>query len=86
MTRNELITEWCKREGGKKEALNAPEARQALAKLRAIIGEDSGVDLYEVIAQKCAPKTKWKPYLAFTIHWPWVDGKPVKQRTKRAAK
>ena len=52
MTRNELITKWCAAEGGKVSALDAPQAREAYAKLRAIIAENFGVDLDDIIRNK----------------------------------
>lgn len=52
MTRNELLKKWCAAEGGKVSALNAPQSREAYAKLRRIIGEECGVDLDDIIREK----------------------------------
>lgn len=52
MTRNEFITKWCAAEGGKVSALDAPQAREAYAKARKIIGENFGVDLDDIIRQR----------------------------------
>lgn len=52
MTRNELLKKLCAAEGGKREALDAGQCREVLAKLRRIIGEDCGVDLDDIIRGK----------------------------------
>ncbi len=52
MTRNELIAKWCAAEGGKKSALDAPQAREAYAKLRAILIDYFSLDLNDVIARR----------------------------------
>lgn len=85
MTRNELITELCKREGGKRQALDAGQCREVLAKLRAIIGEEIGIDLYEAIQGRCIcidaaglTERKHDHYEAFPVY-AWRNGKPVKK-------
>lgn len=84
MTRNELIRKWCAAEGGKVSALNAPQAREAYAKLRAIIGEETGVDLDDILAWECCGLTAdtGEPFEAFRV-WPWRNGKPAKPARKR---
>jgi len=82
MTRNELITKWCAAEGGKVSALDAPQAREAYAKLRAIVGHETGVDLDDVINHRYAPGTKYCDYAAYRVHT-WSDGKPAKPARKR---
>lgn len=52
MTRNQLIAKWCVAEGGKVSALNAPQSREAYAKLRVIIAENFGVDLDDIVRQR----------------------------------
>lgn len=52
MTRNDLLRKWCDAEGGKKSALDAPQSREAYAKLRRIIAEEFGLDLDDVIREK----------------------------------
>lgn len=81
MTRNEFITELCKREGKKRQALDAGQAREVLAMMRAIIGEGTGVDLYEVITGKniCSGRTqRGLLYVGHRWHNLWRNGKPVK--------
>lgn len=52
MTRKQLLRMWCAAEGGKKSALDAPQSREAYAKLRRIIAENFGVDLDDIIREK----------------------------------
>lgn len=40
----------CEAEGGKRQALDAGQAREILAKMRHILGHHLGVDFYELIA------------------------------------
>lgn len=47
---NNFITVLCEAEGGKRQALDAGQAREVLAKIRRILGNSHGVDLYELIA------------------------------------
>lgn len=47
---NNFIALLCEAECGKRQALDAGQAREVLAKMRRIIGGDLGVDLYELIA------------------------------------
>ena len=83
MTRAELIRRWCEAEGGKKSALDAPQCREAYAKLRAIIGEWIGIDIEDVIEGRsiCMDmssfSTKHKHYEAFPVY-AWRGGKPKK--------
>lgn len=69
MTRNELITELCRAE--------------VLAKLRAIIGEETGVDLYELLEWKtvCLDLSAFARLGHFEALrvYPWRAGKPVKK-------
>lgn len=84
MTREELIGKWCAAEGGKKSALDAPQAREAWAKLRAIIGSECGIDLDDVINYRSlcldvsALSKKHERYEAFPVY-AWRNGKPVKK-------
>jgi len=86
MTRNELITKWCAAEGGKVSALDAPQAREAYAKLRVIIGENFGVDLDDIIASRaryCYCSKNSVARISFRTY-PWENGKPVKSSRKPA--
>lgn len=65
MTRNELLKKWCDAEGGKVSALNAPQSREAYAKLRRIIGETFGVDIDDVIRNRETGKI-------YTGHSAWI--------------
>lgn len=84
MTLNECVSELCRREGKKKIALDAGQAREVLARLREIIGEEVGIDLYDVIAAKSiyldmsVCSKKHGHYEAFPM-FPWSGGKPVKK-------
>ena len=83
MTRNELLKQWCAAEGGKKSALDWPQSKQCYAKLRQIIGEETGVDLDDVITWKCACidfgglSGASGHFEAFRTY-AWRNGKPVK--------
>lgn len=83
MTRKELLKKLCTAEGGKRQALDAGQCREVLAKLRCIIGEETGVDLDEIIAMKCVTidlaglSAKAEYFEAFQTH-AWRNGKPVK--------
>lgn len=83
MTRNELLSKWCAAEKGKKSALDAPQARECYAKLRQIIGEETGVDIDDIIAGKCLSlecsgiTAKADLFEAFRTY-AWRAGKPVK--------
>jgi len=87
MTRNELITKWCAAEGGKVSALDAPQAREAYAKLRKIIGYEVGIDLDDVIDGRsiCIDATgltrKASHFEAFPV-FAWRSGKPLKAARK----
>lgn len=78
MKRPELITEWCKREGKRKSALDAPQAREALSLLRDIIGERVGVDLYEIIEGKGVDGGRWDDKGTGTITFPYHRKWPTK--------
>lgn len=79
MTRNELITELCKREGGKRQAIDAGQAREVLAKLRAIIGEKTGVDLYDLLEWRTVCLDFANIHYEALRVYPWRGGKPVKK-------
>lgn len=81
MTRNELLKKLCAAEGGKRQALDAGQCREVLAKLRAIIGAEVGVDLDDIIAWKCIGLSldSGQRYEAFRVHL-WRNGKPARRK------
>jgi len=87
MKRDELLKKWCALEGGKVEALNWPQAKEAWASLRRIIGNERGIDIDDILEGRSiyldmgelAPKHHLAVYEAFPLY-AWSDGKPVKKR------
>jgi len=94
MTRNELLKKLCAAEGGKRQALDWPQAREAYAKLRVIIGENFGVDLDDIICGKEVCKIYTGRSAAIAYHYlpmspdgvhllPRRSRKPAKPARKR---
>ncbi|MCC6797691.1 MAG: hypothetical protein IT366_21440 [Candidatus Hydrogenedentes bacterium] len=91
MTRNELITKLCKEEGGKRQALDAGQGREVVAKLRRIIAENFGVDLDDIIRQReaCKIYTGHSAAIAYRYLPMGPDGVhllPKHKRTRKPAK
>lgn len=91
MTRNQLLELWCAAEGGKVSALNAPQSREAYAKLRRIIAENFGVDLDDIIRQRevCKIYTGHSAAIAYRYLPMGPDGVhllPKHKRTRKPAK
>ena len=82
MTRSQLLKELCKAEKGKRQCLDAGQAREVWAKLRGIIGASTGVDIEDIIEDRgvsmvWADNTPNDYYQAFPLHF-FKNGKPVK--------
>lgn len=83
MTRDALLKQWCRAEGGKKSALDAPQARECYAKLRTIIGHHTGVDIDDLIAGNTTSiSIECVDYEAARLYG-WKDGKPVSTKPFR---
>lgn len=94
MTRKQLLKLWCAAEGGKVSALNAPQSREAYAKLRRIIAENFGVDLDDIIGHKHVCRIFADYYVAYAYRtldmksdgsYSLPKRKPVRKPAKRRA-
>lgn len=85
MKRDELLKLWCKAEGGKVQALDWPQSKQAYAILRRIIAEELGIDLDDVIAGKsltidaAGVTNKAEMYEAFPVYAWAIDGNKARR-------
>lgn len=89
MTRNELLKKICAAEGGKRQALDAGQGREVLAKLRVIIAENFGVDIDDIIRQRevCKIYTGHHAAIAYRYLPMSSDGKHLlPKRSRKPAK
>lgn len=89
MTRNELLKALCAAEGGKRQALDAGQGREVIAKLRVIIAENFGVDLDDIIRERevCKIYTGHSAAIAYRFLPMSPDGKHLlPRRARKSAK